>query len=151
MSVCTMNAQTEIKYQGEMNFGYSLGVGEWAASRINIHSIQGVKIGEYFSTGIGFGADLYHGGGTSVMIPVFLNMKGYLPSKSKFTPYFSFDIGGGFGVGDNSGLSGMLITPALGIKAQAIKAQLGYNVQKLSKSGVSVNMGALQLKVGFDF
>ncbi|MBR6831224.1 MAG: hypothetical protein IKM58_03975 [Tidjanibacter sp.] len=151
MSVCTMNAQTEIKYQGEVDLGYSLGVGDFASNRINIHTIQGVKIGDYFSTGIGLGVDLYHEGGTSVMIPVFLNMKGYLPNNSNITPYLSFDIGGGFGVGDTSGLSGMIISPAIGIKTGAFKAQLGYNVQKISESGIGINMSAMQLKLGFAF
>ena len=45
----------------------------------------------------------------------------------------------------------MLITPAIGVKVGMFKAQLGYNVQKISESGVSVNMNALQLKVGVVF
>lgn len=151
MSVCTMNAQTEIKYQGEVDLGYSLGVGDFASNRINIHTIQGFKVGDYFSAGIGFGADVYHeGGGTNIMIPVFLNMKGYLLN-SRVTPYLSFDIGGGIGVGELSGVSGMMISPAIGIKTGAFKAQLGYNVQKISESGIGINMSAMQLKLGFAF
>ena len=44
------------------------------------------------------------------------------------------------------------MTPAVGIKVgKFIKAQLGYNVQKISESGVSVNMNAMQFKVGVVF
>ena len=36
-------AQTPIKYQGEVDLGYSLGVGEFATGRVNIHTIHGAK------------------------------------------------------------------------------------------------------------
>lgn len=146
-------AQTPIKYQGEVDLGYSLGVGTFAAGRINVHTIQGAKIGEYFSAGVGIGADLYHEGGLDVMIPIFLNLKGYLPTHSIVTPYASFDIGAGIGASEYlSGLSGMMITPAIGLRVgKLFKAQLGYNVQKLSESGVSINMNAVQLKIGVVF
>ncbi len=145
-------AQTPIKYQGEVDLGYSLGVGTFATGRINVHTIQGVKVGNYFSAGVGVGADLYHEGGMDVMIPIYLNLKGYLPTKSKVTPYASFDIGAGIGASEYvKGVSGMLITPAIGVKFGMFKFQLGYNVQKVSESGVSVNLNAIQLKLGVIF
>ncbi len=146
------SAQVPIKYQGEVDLGYSLGVGTFATGRVNVHTIQGARFGDYFSAGIGVGADLYHEGGMEVMIPIYLNLKGYLPTNSKVTPYASFDIGAGFGASAGvQGLSGMLITPAIGIKVGMFKAQIGYNVQKISESGISINMNALQLKVGVVF
>ena len=119
---------------------------------LNVHTIHGAKLGDYFSAGIGVGADLYHEVEMEVMVPVFLNVKGYLPTNTKVTPFASFDIGAGIGASANiKGISGMLITPAIGVKVGMFKAQLGYNVQKISESGVSVNMNALQLKVGVVF
>ena len=145
-------AQNPIKYQGEVDLGYSLGVGEFAAGRVNIHTIHGAKFGDYFSAGVGVGLDLYHQGDTGLMLPIYLNLKGYLPTKSKISPYASFDIGGGFGASENlSGLSGMYITPAIGLKVGMFKAQLGFNVQKLSESGIRVGMNAIQLKAGVVF
>ena len=155
VSICIAiqaSAQTPIKYQGEVDLGYSVGVGTFAAGRINVHTIHGAKFGDYFSAGIGVGADLYHEVEMEVMVPVFLNVKSYLPTNTKVTPFASFDIGAGIGASANiKGISGMLITPAIGVKVGMFKAQLGYNVQKISESGVSVNMNALQLKVGVVF
>ena len=71
-------AQNPIKYQGEVDLGYSLGVGEFAAGRVNIHTIHGVKFGYYLSAGVGVGLDLYHQGDTGLMLPIYLNVKGYL-------------------------------------------------------------------------
>ena len=63
-------AQVPVKYQGEVDLGCSLGVGQLSSERVNIHTIQGVKIGEYFSTGVGIGAD-YYISGEDMTIPLF--------------------------------------------------------------------------------
>ena len=56
----TLNAQSLVKYHGEVNAGYSVGIGTFATNRVNIHTIQGVDISKYFSTGVGVGLDYYH-------------------------------------------------------------------------------------------
>ena len=146
------SAQTPVKYQGEVDLGYSLGVGEFAAGRVNIHTIHGAKFGNNFSAGVGVGIDIYHSGEADVMVPIYLNLKGYVPTNSKVSPYASFDIGAGLGASESvSGLSGLYLMPAIGLKVGAFKAQLGFNVQKLSESGISVGMNAVQLKVGVVF
>lgn len=151
LTIGTANAQTPVKYHGEVDLGYSLGVGTFAAGRVNLHTIQGVRIGEYFSTGIGLGLDFYHEG-PELMVPVYLNLKGYLPVTSRVSPYFSLDIGAGVGASAGvSGLSGATYTPAVGIRVGRFKAQIGYNAQCLSESGVSITMGALQIKAGVTF
>ena len=147
-------AQTPIKYQGEVDLGFSLGVGTWAINRVNVHTIHGAKIGDYFSAGLGLGSDIYvaQGEESDLIIPIYLNVKGYLPTKTKVTPYASFDIGGGFGASEYAkGLSGMMLSPAIGVKVGMFKAQVGYNVQKISESGISINFSAVQLKAGVMF
>ena len=57
MSVFTAMAQTSVKYNGEINAGYSIGVGSYPVNRVNLNTIQGIKIGEYFSTGLGLGLE----------------------------------------------------------------------------------------------
>ena len=154
MSVNVANAQVPVKYQGEVDLGYSIGVGTFATGRVNLHTIQGVRVGEYFSTGLGLGLDYYHElyEQGELAIPIYLNLKGYLPVSEKVSPYFSFDIGVGVGATEGvSGLSGMYCTPAVGIKAGKFKAQLGYNVQRISESGVGFNANAVQIKVGVVF
>ncbi len=157
MSVFTVNAQSKVKYQGEVDLGYSIRVGEIGAGRLNLHTIQGVKIGEYFSTGVGVGLDyyvnLYEGDGNSdLMMPIFLNIKGYMPVSEQTSLYASMDMGVGVGLTSGvSGMSGALFTPAIGVKVGDWRVQLGYNIQKISESGLSINMKALQLKVGITF
>lgn len=152
--VCAVSsafAQAPVKYQGEVDLGYSFGVGTLASGRVNVHTIQGIKVGDYFSTGIGLGAE-YYISDEYMTIPLFLNFKGYIPTKSKVTPYASLDLGTGIGVaGIFKRGTGLLLNPAVGVKVGMFKAQLGYNIQQLTESGVSLNFNALQLKVGVMF
>lgn len=154
MFVNFANAQVSIKYQGEVDAGYSIGVGTFSTGRVNLHTIQGVKIEKYASFGLGIGLDYYHEfyEKGELAIPIYLNMKGYLPVSEKVSPYFSFDIGVGVGATEGvSGLSGMYCTPAIGINVRKFKAQLGYNVQRISESGIGINMNAIQVKLGIRF
>ena len=79
------------------------------------------------------------------------HFKGYLPVSEKVAPYLSLDLGGGIGLTEDMNGSGLYLTPAVGVKAGMFKAQLGYNIQQLSESGVSVNMNAVQIKLGVVF
>lgn len=152
ISISSAWAQVPVKYQGEVDLGYSIGVGTWATGRVNIHTIQGAMIGDYFSAGVGFGVDIYHEGGTDILVPIYLNLKSYVPTNSNVSPYVSFDIGAGVGATEYvSGLSGLMLTPALGVKVGMFKVQIGYNMQKISESGVSVGFNAIQFKLGVAF
>ena len=145
------SAQAPVKYQGEVDLGYSFGVGTLASGRVNVHTIQGIKVGDYFSTGVGIGAD-YYISGQDMTIPLFLNFKGYIPTNSKVTPYASLDLGTGIGVaGIFKKETGLLLTPAVGVKIGMFKVQVGYNCQQLTESGVSLNFNAVQLKAGVVF
>ena len=148
----TVFAQTPIKYQGEVDLGYSIGTGTFAADRVNLHTIHGAKFGNHFSAGLGLGLDYYHEGEGEIIVPIYLNVKGYLPVSKKVSPYLSFDIGVGVGASEYvSGLSGLYFMPAIGIKAGHFKVQFGYNVQKLSEDGISVSFNAIQLRLGVAF
>ena len=154
MSAWSAHAQVPVKYHGEVDLGYSIGVGTFATGRLNIHTIQGVQISKYFSTGLGLGLDYYHelSEKGELLIPIYLNLKGYLPISKKVAPYFSLDIGAGVGATSGvSGMSGLYCTPAVGIKAGKFKAQLGYNVQRVSESGFGISMNAIQIKWGLMF
>ena len=145
-------AQEAIKYQGEVDLGYSIGVGTFNINRANLHTIHGAKINQNFSVGLGLGLDFYHEDGLDIMMPIFVNAKGYYPINSKFSPYVSLDLGYGFGVTEYvSGIGGFYWSPAIGIKYDKFKFQIGYTSQSISESGVSVNMGAVQFKVGLAF
>lgn len=151
MTIGAAEAKTPVKYHGEVDLGYSIGVGTFSTGRVNIHTVQGVQIGEYFSTGVGVGVDIYHEF-PDVMVPIYLDLKGYLPVSEIVKPYLSFDIGAGIGAsGLLQGLSGATYTIAAGVNVKWFKVQVGYHSQRLSESGIGFNMNAVQIKLGVMF
>ncbi|MDE5608200.1 MAG: hypothetical protein K2I64_04620 [Muribaculaceae bacterium] len=146
-----------VKYQGEVDLGYSVGVGTFSQGRVNLHTVQGVKISDYFSTGLGLGLDYYHDlysnvGSGELFIPIFLNMKGYIPVTSKLSPFVSLDLGYGIGATEGvSGCGGFLWSPSIGVRYSHFQFQIGYTSQRISESGIGFNMDAVQFKIGFVF
>ena len=144
--------EVSVKYQGEVDLGYSVGVGTFAMGRVNLHTIQGAKISDYFSAGLGLGLDYYHADGGDLFIPIFLNMKGYIPVTSKLSPFASLDLGYGIGATDEvRGYGGFLWGPSVGIRYNHFKFQVGYTSQRISVSGFGFNMDAIQFKIGVVF
>lgn len=150
-------AQTSVKYQGEVDLGYSFGVGTFATNRVNLNTINGLKFGDYFSAGIGFGLDyfyeFYEG---KLFTPLYLNLKGYLPISlpvwEKSSLFVSFDIGSNQTFVDGTTIGGLFYAPAIGAKIGMVKFQFGYNMQKLSGGGVSgIDVNSIQLRVGAMF
>ena len=86
-----------------------------------------------------------------LLIPVFINFKGFLPVSALVSPYASCDIGGGFGVGDISGLSGFMCTPAVGVQVGMFQVQVGYALQQFSEEGIGLSCNAVQFKLGVNF
>jgi len=163
MVIVPATAQVRVKYHGEIKAGDSIGVGSYAKNRVNLYTIQGVKIGEYFSTGLGLGLDWYRGlyaeywekqgkpDMGELAMPIYLNVKGYLPVNEKVAPYLTFDIGYGIGLTEGlDGFGGLYLTPGVGIKAGHFKAEVGFNVQRIVDV-VNVNANALKLAIGYIF
>ncbi len=162
-SIIEVEAQTNhipVKYQGELLVGFNLGVGAVGIDRVNIHTIQGVKIGDYFSTGLGVGINYipsytFDYGKPELYLPLYLNLKGHLPVNSKTSLFASFDIGGSFGLTEGvSELSGLLFTPSIGVSLNnKFNISFGYDLQKLSTgiSGISVNMDAVTVRLSYIF
>lgn len=157
---------SKVKYQGNVEVGYSVGVGNFGLDRINLHTIQGIRVGKYFSTGVGIGLDYYHSydryvnpdyTDSELSMPIFWNGKGYLPVSKKASLFFSMDIGASIGLTDGmSDMKGLLLTPALGMSftlsgKKAITFSLGYNYQEWSESILTINDDAISVKVGFQF
>ncbi|MDE6556299.1 MAG: hypothetical protein K2K55_04985 [Duncaniella sp.] len=140
-----------VKYQGEIGFGYSIGVGTCATGRANVHTVQGAKIGDYFSAGVGTGLDYYHEL-SDLIIPVYLNMRGYYPLAKNFIPFVSLDLGYGIGVTKAiRGHSGFVWSPSVGFRCNKFKLQVGYTSQRLSEYGFGFNMNAIQIMAGLVF
>lgn len=140
-----------IKYHGEIEAGYALGVGEDKGDRINVRTIQGFQIGEWLSTGIGVGADYYTAADGNILIPAFLNIKGYYPTYSGINPYISFNVGYSIGVGDVSDCDGIMWEPAIGVKLKWFKVEAGYSSQNIKYGKASTTYGGIQLKIGVMF
>ena len=152
-------AQTSVKYRGEVDAGYSLGTGIFSIDRASIHTIQGVSIGKYFSTGIGIGAEYcvsyFDDSEFYLMAPAYLNVKGYLPVTDRFSPYVSMDAGVSVGISDEVTFDGLYFTPAIGVKFGHLKVQVGYNVlrvlEEVYEDTISLNVGSIQFKIGVMF
>lgn len=150
-----VNAQNNVPhYQGEINVGYGIGIGDYQVDRFYVETIHGARIIPHLFLGAGAGLALLNGG--HVTIPVFANVKGYF-TKSKVSPYIFANLGYGFG--DEKGFYGagglgvdFTIASTLGIYINLGYQSLGIadNIQSNGIYGPS-NMGAFLIQTGFRF
>lgn len=154
VSAQELERQSLVKYQGEVDLGYSFNTETEDMHRINLHTIHGVRVGEYVFAGIGTGLDYYHNTviGGELAVPLFLNMKGYLPKFEDIQPYLSMDIGMGIGLTEDvQDFSGGMYGIALGVQGNLVKVQIGYNVQTITEDGAGLHFEAIQIKLGIKF
>lgn len=153
-TVCVANAQPRtagyggVRYHGEIHAGYGIGVGESSVDRISIQTVHGVMLGQYCSLGVGTGIDIYHDVEPEALylVPLYLNIKTYIPASKFISPFISCDIGGGFVANETYGdTSGFMVYPSVGIMAKSFALQVGYHMQKLN----DVTFGSVQFRVGF--
>lgn len=169
-------------YEGELNFGYATGGKlDWDEggkdktdySRPFISTIHGVRITRYGFVGMGTGVQYaygktnpdYEGSGrwNTVMIPLFLNFKGYFPVTEEFSPYVSLSFGrsfcvassyddhweakgrfyGEYGIGVNYGRFNF----ALGLQHQTFAFEDSYGKSSTLKGGID----SFFTKVGMKF
>lgn len=153
MGLGTLSASAQdTRYHGEVYLSGGYGVGNAALSRLQLHTIQGARIGECFSAGVGLGVDYYTQDLESglFMIPVYADFKLYAPTAGRFDPFLMVDVGYGV-VAEEPRLGGLMFGAGLGFKAGVFAMSLGYHLQQLGVQGVSLGLGALQLKLGFAF
>lgn len=145
-------AGPKTKYQGEVYISGNVGVGNAALHRFQLHTIQGARIGECFSMGVGLGLDWYTQDIESgmLMVPVFADLKLYAPTQGKFDPFLMVDIGYGFAA-EEPQLGGLMFGAGIGFKAGVFAMSIGYHLQQLGVQGISVGMSAIQLKLGVAF
>lgn len=154
-SLISMSAQ-EIKYQGEVDLGASITTEGNQTGRpvANFRTIHGARVGDYLFAGLGFGADWYFfdegssGDDSEVVVPVFVNLKGYYPVNDSFSPFLSLDLGYGFGVTQSiSGEGGFVFSPAIGFQYKKFQLQIGYERQSISNDA----LGSCNLRFGVVF
>ena len=103
--LCTVcHAQEkQTKYQGEIQAGYVFGTGDSKIDHAGMSMINGWRFNRYLSAGLGIGLDYYFKNGYSfVSLPVFANVKGYLPVSDKASLFASLDCGYSVSLKDES-------------------------------------------------
>lgn len=151
IGVLSASAQ-DTRYHGEIYLSGGYGIGNAALSRLQLHTIQGARIGECFSAGVGLGVDYYTPDLESgmFMIPIFADLKLYAPTVGQFDPFLMVDLGYGV-VAEEPNVGGLMFGAGIGFKAGAFAMSLGYHLQQFGVQGVSLGLGAIQLKLGFAF
>lgn len=163
------------RYQGEVQVGYAFGIGDYKIDRLSIHMINGVRFNPYFSAGLGLGLDVYNSDGeTLVSLPLFVNLKGYLPVSQSVSLFASFDLGYSAALKSYEetiqsydaklGMKGIMYTPAIGASFKVtgnktLNLSLGYDI-KTATAEVSgqgqhgsddMKCNAISLKLGYAF
>lgn len=168
--------EKKVKYHGEV---FVAGNAAWAnmdyagekLSESNVliygaslHTIHGAKFGDYFSLGLGVGIDLLVSAGTDeevsdfggLLIPVYLDCKFWIPTKSKVTPFVMAEGGGSFLIYPNT--IAPLYGLGVGFKAGKFTMSLGYmrdgfNLKEFIYDDDSLKFyeHKLQLRIGVAF
>ncbi|MFI3260018.1 MAG: hypothetical protein R3Y16_07995 [Rikenellaceae bacterium] len=151
----TSSISDEMKYQGEVQTGFGIGTGLLAMDRIFLQTIQGVRVNENLSAGLGIGLNMimpyeFDYSLPELFMPIFVNVKGYLAVNENTSMFASLDLGGAFGLTEGvTGISGVLFAPSVGVSLNGkVNISLGYDVQKITDSILSLNMNAVTIKVG---
>ena len=162
-------------YAGIIEAGYGLGVGEYGIDNFRLNFINGFRIGQTFSAGLGIGVRRYyverenftdHHSLVSgkVQIPVFLDLRKTFSTK-KVTPYLALGIGNStrFSAGDTTTVKeGLLFTPSGGIwfnfsSRFALFCGVAYEMQKMEyllladDSRYKKNTSSVSLNIGIAF
>ncbi len=145
-----------VKYQGELLTGFGAGLGDLPMDRIYLQTIQGVRISKYLYTGVGVGLSMimpytFSYNLPELFMPIYLNIKSYLPVGEKTSMFASLNVGGSFGLTEGVvGTRGIMVCPAVGVSIKnKVNISLGYEMQKISESFISLNADAISLKISY--
>lgn len=155
-------AQRLVRYQGEIAGGYLIGCNDNDANSVTVHLLNGLAVGDCFSTGIGVGIDCVSAlFAMTLAAPVFVNVKGYVPVRRGLRPFLSFDLGASIGLtGYASREAELFYVPALGCAVKvgrkenrALLFSVGFHVRYLSETdgGSDGGMQSVSFKVGYQF
>lgn len=169
----------KVRYQGEVLTGATFGIGEIPVRRSHFHLLNGIRINEYVSLGFGFGLDAYKSADLDktnenriLVMPLYFNLKGYLPVSKTTSLFLSTDIGGAIKITKSVyekheyKQSGFLIAPSIGASfktspSNAFFVSFGYSYQGWVINNRSIendfaysttyNTDGLKLNLGFQF
>lgn len=141
-------------YKGFLDFGYTVGVGDFEEDRIEFSTSHGYQFDSYFYAGVGVGLS-YFTDAEVVGLPIFAHIRGNLFDKA-ISPYIDFKIG----YSPTEDVKGFYMTPSIGCKIKSFNISLGYVMQKVEYEYYSYyygyeegseNFGGINFKVGFEF
>ena len=145
--IAGFSANAQSRYSGEVDFGYSLSLDE-VFDQVGVSTTHGISINERLFLGAGVGVN-YAYDIEQVMMPVYANLKGFLPLSEKTSFFASADVGYTIGFDNDylgGSVSGFYCCPAVGVKLNKFKVQVGYSMLV-----DYITLGCMQFKVGFAF
>lgn len=139
-AVLGVQAQKRSIYQGEVNLGLTCGFWNNKMAGVSLQTVQGARIGDHFSVGGGLGIEAVlaehsckeeapyecNHALTGLVLPVFVNFKGYLNASKRTTGYISLDAGLTPHLDDDRVRASLYLCPSIGVKTRRFKADLGY-------------------------
>lgn len=147
------NSFINLGYRGFVDFGYTLGVGDYDTGRLELSTSHGYQIIPQLYIGGGIGLH-YYLDGEEIAIPIYTDIRTDILN-APVTPFFDLKIG--YTVTD---LSGLYLSPSIGCSFRISNGArcnigIGYVMQKAEIWGWdwydSINLGGISFKVGFDF
>ena len=157
-SGATSGNSDKARYKGIIDFGYGIAAGDVPQDLIGVSTVHGCEINKYLFVGAGVGANYLYNY-SFINLPIFADVRASLPIKgSKFTPFV--DVRAGYSLLD---VEGFYFNPSVGLRigGKRIGASLtvGYEMQLsdlyFNYEGKvyngSGNVGALKLRIGFEF
>lgn len=164
-----------IRYQGEASLGYMFSLYATDRNMVEVHTVHGIRVGDYFSVGIGVGIDMTGYESYSYeqqkvqlnitpMIPLYLNVKGYLPVSKGTRLYLSMDAGMVFDFesGAIDGLSSRAIRTKV-LSVAYLNPAFGANIKVSPKNAINLSVGyktylsnramvnGINVRIGFQF
>lgn len=156
-------SELKVWYQGEVNLGFATGgkvvwdgdIEKTNFDRVFLETVQGVRITKYGFAGLGTGLHYIYGRfdpkykkserWNTLLMPIYLNLKGYYPVTDDFAPYASMSFGGSAALASNLNddfdssygsysvrlRGGFYYQVGVGITYGALNFGFGYTLQKM--------------------
>lgn len=161
-------------YQGIIEIGYAMGVGEYGMNNLKLNFINSVRCNPYFSIGLGIGlrkkydkTEFYEKykwpGLNDVFFPIFLDLRTNFLNK-KVSPYLALGLGGYIGTyGFWDGVrGGFFLNPSAGVRFKisdrsVINAAIDYEMEnvvfwdEIPSTLPRENVGSLGINIGISF
>lgn len=145
------------QYQGEISLSAAYGI-EWESAAVNLEIVNGIRWSRYLYTGVGIGLSA-NTQDEPVFLPLFVDVKAYLPVTPKTDLLFGLDLGTRLDFAyDTSG--GLLFRPQFGFhfpfgERTGLNLSLFYELYSFKAPIQDISVGFrtnyLGLRLGFHF